>query len=84
MTNNGVAQKFYIGVLIALAVAIVCGWITITGDVRANTTSLAHFAHRAERVDSTIQGQATSLSEIKADIRVIKTILERMERMEGQ
>ena len=79
MTNNGVAQKFYIGVMVALACAIVCGWVTITSDVRANTTSLMHFSRRADTTDATIQDQANSLTEIKADIREIKTILERME-----
>ena len=79
MTNNGVAQKFYIGVMIALAVAVVCGWITITGDVRANTTSLVHFSRRADKTDAIIEGQAKNLSSIKADVQEIKAILTRME-----
>jgi len=80
MANNGMMQKVYIGITVALACAIICGWVTITGDVRANTITLMHFQRRADKIETAMKRHADNLSEIRADIREIKTILERAER----
>ena len=85
MTNAGAAvQKIYTGVAVTLLGAVLLGWFATAGDVRVNASTIAEARRRIDRGEEIAQRQADDLTEIKADLRAIRAILERMEtQLEG-
>lgn len=81
MTNGNAAfQKIFSGVAVMVAGAVMLGWAAIAGDVRVNRSGITAQRDRIENCERLSEKQSNDLSEIKADIRAIKVILEQMDR----
>jgi hypothetical protein len=77
-------QKIYTGVAVALLGAVLLGWVATAADVRVNTVAIAEACRRIEKGEAIAARQAEDTAEIKAELREIKAILERMEKqLEG-
>lgn len=73
-------QKVYTGIAVALLCAVLLAWVAIAGDVRVNSNRVNGTCRRLDNAEKAALRQSQDLSEIKADVRAIKAILERMEK----
>ena len=84
--RNGIASagavlgKIYGGVAVVLLGTLLLAWVTTAGDVRVNAGGIAVASERLDRYSAVAEKQAGETSEIKAELRAIKAILERMEK----
>ena len=78
VNGNGMLKKIICGVSVTVIAALIIAVIAVLGTVRVNSMALAAMAPRVERNTATI-------SDMRVDVREIKTIVERIEkRMETQ
>ena len=78
--NNGRLTKVLIGVAITVIAAMVLGGVHLYGDVRVHEVRGAQHERRIGGIEAEQDVLQKDVSDIKADIREIKTILQRMEK----
>ena len=72
--------RIYSGIAVVLLGAVLLGWVTTVGDVKVNASAITAACARLDRYDLLAERRAGDLSEIKADLRAIQVMLERIEK----
>ena len=80
-----ILSKVLTAVSVTVLTAVFLGWVVTAGDARVNAQALASTGRRLDRFETWAEHQARETGEVKAELRAIKAILDRMEKqMEGK
>ncbi len=77
---RAVLTRIYSGTAVVLLGAVFLGWMATAGDVRVNAGAIAMTDERLNRYELLARRRQEDISLIKADLREIKVMLERIEK----
>jgi len=77
--KNGVALKAFCGLAATLIAALTIATVTALGTTRVHTSRLDTNARDIVRVETVADENAKHVSDVRADIKEIRAILERIE-----
>jgi len=76
-SREGALTKVIVGVAVVVLATALIQSVAIWADVQVHTAKMEQHCRRITRAENQLQQVADDLSDIKADIREIKAVLER-------